>query len=66
LAYSNSDLGAYKNFAFRDNRSVQFRFTAFNFLNHPLSEFGLGPDVNLQLTGTNGTSTYPLTTEEPL
>jgi hypothetical protein len=65
-AYSNSDLGAYKNFAFRDKQGIQFRFTAFNFLNHPLPEFGLGPDVNLQLTGTNGTNTNPLTTGKPL
>ncbi len=65
-AYFNSDLGAYKNFAFRDNQGVQFRFTAFNFLNHPLPEFGLGSDVNLQLTGTNGANTNPLTTGKPL
>jgi len=65
-AYFNSDLGVYKNFAMEGSRSIQFRLTAFNFLNHPLSEFGLGPDVNLALTGANGENTNAATNGSPL
>jgi hypothetical protein len=35
-AFFDTDLGAYKNFSIRDHQNVQFRLTAFNFLNHPL------------------------------
>ena len=45
--FFDSDLGVYKNFKIRESQSVQFRFTAFNFLNHPIRQFGLGNDVNL-------------------
>jgi hypothetical protein len=65
-AYFNSDLGAYKNFAITEKTGLQFRFTAFNFLNHPLPQFGNGPDVNLTLTGPNGTNTNTLTNGTPL
>jgi hypothetical protein len=38
-AYFNSDLAIYKNFAFKEHHKVQLRFSAFNFLNHPLPQF---------------------------
>ena len=38
-AYLDSDLTAIKNFKMRDTRSLQIRFAAFNFLNHPLPTF---------------------------
>jgi hypothetical protein len=41
-AFFNTDLGVYKNVSLRDHQTVQVRFTAFNFLNHPLPQFGLG------------------------
>jgi hypothetical protein len=65
-AYFNSDLGAYKNFAVTEKTRLQLRFTAFNFLNHPLPQFGNGPDVNLTLTSPNGTNTNTLTNGTPL
>jgi hypothetical protein len=64
-AFLDSDLGAYKNFAIKDKQNIQFRLTAFNFLNLPLPQFGLGSDVNLLLTGTNGANTNPATTGTP-
>ncbi|HEY1742319.1 MAG TPA: TonB-dependent receptor [Granulicella sp.] len=64
-AFFDTDLGAYKNFEMSHHQSVQFRLTAFNFINHPLPQFGLGADVNLQLTGTNGTNTNPTTNGKP-
>ncbi len=38
-AFFNSDLGLYKNFQVSESKRFQFRFNAFNFLNHPLSSF---------------------------
>jgi hypothetical protein len=48
-AYFGNDLAMYKNFAIREHQKVQFRFSAFNFLNHPLTTFNSG-DQNLHLT----------------
>ena len=64
-AFFDTDLGAYKNFAMRDRQNIQFRLTAFNLVNHPLPQFGLGSDVNLFLNGTNGTNTNQATTGTP-
>jgi hypothetical protein len=58
----NSDLTLVKQFAIREHQNVQFRFSAFNFMNHALSSFTAG-DNNLKLnfdsTGklTNATDT---------
>ena len=35
----DSDLALYKTFHINDRNSVQFRVSAFNWLNHPLPEF---------------------------
>ena len=51
--YMNHDLSLYKNFAIKETMGVQFRMNAFNFLNHPLPQFGLGSDLNLQFSGIN-------------
>ena len=50
-AYQNHDLSLYKNFKIRESMGVQFRMNAFNFLNHPLPQFGLGSDLNLSFSG---------------
>jgi len=52
-AYMNHDLSLYKNFKIRESKGVQFRMNAFNFLNHPLPQFGLGSDLNLSFGGLN-------------
>ena len=49
-AFFVSDLGAFKNFYIKGSQNIQFRLTAFNFLNHPLPELGEGSDVNLHMT----------------
>ena len=41
-AFFNSDLAIYKDFLFKEHQKVEFRFSAFNFLNHPLPQFNQG------------------------
>jgi hypothetical protein len=70
-AYFNSDLGIYKNFAFKEHQKIQFRFSMFNFLNHPLPTFNAGgnADVTLNFNNNNTLSTTnlnALTTGKPL
>lgn len=50
--YVSNDLSLYKNFSVTERQKVQFRLNMFNFLNHPLPQFGIGNDVNLALDGT--------------
>jgi len=71
-AYFNSDLSLYKNFQFKEHQNLQFRFQAYNFLNHPLSEFnasGSNSDISLNFNN-NGfiamTNQNALTTGKPL
>ena len=51
-AFFNSDLAIYKDFHFKEHDKVEFRMSAFNFLNHPLSQFGQtgAQDLNLQFS----------------
>ena len=71
-AYFNSDLAIYKDFAFREHHKVQFRFSAFNFLNHPLPQFGASgnSDLNLNFDAGGGalsqTNTNTNTSGKPL
>ena len=65
-AYWNSDATIVKNTKISERQNLEFRFAAFNFLNHALTSFSSGSDGNLQLnfdktTGklTNATSTNP-------
>ncbi len=51
-AYHNHDLALFKNFALGNGRKLQFRLSAYNFLNHPLSY--PDPATNLTMTVTNG------------
>jgi hypothetical protein len=56
-AFFNSDLAIYKDFTFKEHHKVEFRMSAFNFLNHPLPQFGASgnADVNLNFaTSTSG------------
>lgn len=54
-AFFNSDLGVFKNFHITERQTVQFRFSAFNFLNHPNKQFGTNgtTDVSLNFTDTS-------------
>ena len=71
-AFFNSDLAIYKDFAFKEHQKIELRFSAFNFLNHPLWQFGTGgaQDLNLNFSDANGnlmqTNQNALTTGSPL
>ena len=67
-AYFNSDLALFKQFRITERQGIEFRVSAFNFLNHPLDSFQNNGDNKLTYnytcaTGpcTNGTGTYTLT-----
>jgi len=47
--YWDSDLGVYKNFHFSETRYLQIRASATNWLNHPLRQFGLANNSDIQL-----------------
>jgi hypothetical protein len=50
-AFFNSDLSMSKNFVLSESRKIQFRFSAYNFLNHPLTSYNpAGGDGNLILS----------------
>jgi hypothetical protein len=46
----DSDLAIYKSFRVTEKQSVQIRFSAFNWLNHPLPQFSSSNQVNLSYT----------------
>lgn len=47
--FVNSDLALAKIFKIKESQNISFRASAFNFINHPLPQFSLASDVNLQL-----------------
>jgi len=71
-AFFNSDLAIYKDFLFKEHQKVEFRLSAFNFLNHPLPQFGISgnSDISLNFSGPNSTLSQTnlnaLTTGTPL
>ncbi len=69
-AFFNSDLAIYKRFTFQEHKRVELRFSAFNFLNHPLPQFGAGgnSDINLNFNNNGAltqTNQNTLTTGTP-
>ncbi len=70
-AYFDSDLSLYKNFKWGESRNIQFRISAFNFVNHPLKQFGKQNNNDEQLSFSNSgayssTNTNIYTTGYPL
>jgi hypothetical protein len=60
-AFFNSDLGLYKNIQLSESKRVQFRFNAYNFLNHPLFSFrNDGQNTRLVFNRTSGRIDNPL------
>ncbi|HXJ94882.1 MAG TPA: carboxypeptidase-like regulatory domain-containing protein [Terriglobia bacterium] len=69
-SFVNSDLALFKNFQISESRKLQLRFSAFNFLNHPVWSFTTsgpgtdalylhyGPDGNGGATQTNSAFGY--------
>jgi hypothetical protein len=53
-AFFNSDLGLFKNFQIKESRKLQFRFQAYNFLNHPLWSFPNSNNLTLQFKQASG------------
>jgi hypothetical protein len=71
-AFFNSDLAIYKRFNFMEHKRIELRFSAFNFLNHPLPQFNAAnnnADLKLDFS-TNGaltqTNQNKLTTGIPM
>lgn len=58
-AYDNSDLTIYKTFRIVGQQNVQFRASAFNFLNHPLGGFSTSNDITLKYATNDGTTFTP-------
>jgi hypothetical protein len=52
-AFQNHDLSVFKNFEFSESKKLQFRYSMFNFLNHPLYYFE-GNDRALAMNFDNG------------
>src|ERR1039457_6066400 len=57
--FFNSDLGMFKNFNISESKKLQFRFNAYNFLNHPLWSFN-GGNLNLGFDSATGKVNTPL------
>jgi hypothetical protein len=55
-AFFVSDLAMMRNFKIAESQSIQFRVSAFNFLNHPLDQLNEGSDASLHMV-CNSTST---------
>jgi Carboxypeptidase regulatory-like domain len=63
-AYFNADIAVLRDVRVAESQHIQFRASAFNFLNHPLPQFGLGSDVNLAMS-SSGSNTNTATTGTP-
>jgi len=57
-AFFNSDLAIYKDFLFKEHQKIEFRLSAFNFMNHALWQFNQGgaQDVNLNFSLSSSSS----------
>jgi hypothetical protein len=47
-SFFDSDLALFKNFKIRESMNLQFRFNAYNFLNHPLWSFPDNSNLTLK------------------
>jgi hypothetical protein len=65
-AYWDSDLALYKTFHVTERQSVQFRASAFNWLNHPLPQFSGSNQLNLayKVNYNSGSATSNVSTPD--
>jgi hypothetical protein len=59
-AYIENDLAVYKTFEVRGSQNVQFRISAFNWLNHPLPQFSGNNQLTLRYTADYNTKAITL------
>jgi hypothetical protein len=59
-AFFDTDLSLFKDFHVTETQRIQFRFDAFNFLNHPIDSFTSSTNLSLQFT-QNSTGGYTQT-----
>jgi hypothetical protein len=57
-AYFNSDLAVFKTFKVTERQNVEFRLSAFNFLNHPLDSFQNNGDSSISFTYQCGATSF--------
>jgi hypothetical protein len=57
--YFDSDLALYKTFKVTEKQSAEFRFSAFNFLNHPVPSFSTNDQMRLTYTTGSGFAPNP-------
>jgi hypothetical protein len=66
-AFFNWDMGLFKNFQIKEQMKLQFRFNAYNFMNHPLWSFPSTTNLTLGFDGRTGqlnTPNFGITTEK--
>jgi hypothetical protein len=65
-AFFNSDLALFKSFPITESKTLQFRFNAYNFLNHPLWSFPGGNNLHLTFDAANQMNNpiFGITTEK--
>jgi hypothetical protein len=61
-SYFDNDLAVYKTFHVKNEQSIQFRVSAFNWLNHPLPEFSSANQVTLRYLVDYNTKAITLNT----
>ena len=61
-AFIENDLAMYKTFQIKGSQNVQFRVSAFNWLNHPLPQFSSGNQLTLRYNVDYGTKAIALNT----
>jgi hypothetical protein len=64
-AVINSDMSLFKSFQVGENKKLQFRLQAYNFLNHPNAAFTVANNGDLQLNFGNSNGTLSQTNTNP-
>jgi hypothetical protein len=66
-SFFKSDLSVYKTIKLSERQDMQFRFSGFNFLNHPLMAFAEGNGAqNVSLSVGNGKGALPATASQAI